>query len=716
MRIRIESIHVTGTAKVFSAAPFRPILLPVEHAADKVHFLQDLAVVMLMAGVVTVLFRKFKQPVVLGYIIAGVLIGPNVLPHPLISSQESVQTLAELGVVFLLFHIGLEFNFRKIKKIGFTAFIVAPLETGVMFFLGYQIGSWFGWKNMDCVYLGTIMMISSTTIIAKTLAEQHKTHQKFAEVIFGILIAEDIIAILLIATLSGISTSGELEISSVVAIGLRLVVFLVAVIVLGLLVIPRLMNFVGRFKSDETLLITVLGLCFGLALLAEHLKFSVGLGAFVAGALISESDEGHRVDRILTPVKDMFSAVFFVAIGLLIDPAVIKEFLWPVIVITLAIIFGKILACSFGSFVAGYDRAVAIRAGLGLSQIGEFSFIIAALGVSLGATSSYLYPIAITVSAITSLSTPYFIRYSETFVGLHDKLAPPVLLNYQKDYTKWIHRVWHQRESTAIQTMVRRIIMQIGINIALLGAVYLAAIYLSKAPIPWLEDLPAWLGGKPAAMWMAATVLGLPIMIAALRKLEALSMLISEIAIPSGTAPKQKLSSRAMLSNTILFTGITFITLFILLFSSALLPPWKVLIATAILAIAMAVMLKAFFIKIYSKAQAAIRETLSREIAHSEHPPAAVQALPSLLHEIELAVEKVAEGSPAAGTEIGDLHIRTKTGATIAVIRRGTKKIVNPEPNEAFQVGDEVLIMGEDDRIDEAIRLFTRQATTVSPD
>lgn len=667
---------------------------------------------MMVAGLVTVIFRRFKQPVVLGYILAGVIIGPNVLPRPLIASEASVQTLAELGVVFLLFHIGLEFNFRKIKKIGFTAFIVAPLETGVMFFLGFQIGQWFGWANMDCIYLGAIMMISSTTIIAKTLAEQKKTHNRFAEVIFGILIAEDIIAILLIAGLSGVATSGEFQVSTIVSIISRLAAFLVAIIVLGLLVVPRLLNFIGRFKSDETLLIAVIGLCFGMALLADELKFSVGLGAFVAGALISESDESHRVERLVMPVRDMFSAVFFVAIGLLIDPKLIQEYALPVAVITAAIVFGKIIACSFGSFVAGYDRAVAIRAGLGLSQIGEFSFIIAALGASLGATSHFLYPIAVTVSALTSFATPYLIRYSESFVALHDRLAPESLMNYQKDYTNWIQRVWHQRERSAIQKMVHRIVLQIGINVGLIGGVYLGALYLSKVPLPWLENF--WTDGKNTALWMAATVINLPIMIAALRKLEALSMLVSEIAIPSGTAPRQKLSSRAMLSNTILFTGIIFIMLFILLFSSALLPPLKVLITFAVLAALIALLLKAFFIRIYSRAQASIRETLSREIvaAPAHSPP--VKELPSLLHEVELCVYTVAAGSPAAGKEIGDLHIRSNTGATVAVIRRGEETIINPRATEAFQAGDEVLILADDDRVREAERLFAATAEITS--
>src|SRR5258706_395792 len=241
-------------------------------------FLQDLAVVMMVAGLVTVTFHALKLPLVLGYILAGVIIGPHVLPSPLVSDRKNIQTLSELGVVFLLFALGLEFNFRKIRQIGVTAFIVAPLETSLMFFAGFQIGQLFGWSKTDRVYLGGILMISSTTIITKTLAELNKGKEKFAEVIYGILIAEDIIAILLIASLSGVAMTGSFEPGAVASTLARLGVFMITSVVVGLLVVPKLLGFVARFKNEETLLVTVLGLCFGLAMLAVKLRYSVAPG------------------------------------------------------------------------------------------------------------------------------------------------------------------------------------------------------------------------------------------------------------------------------------------------------------------------------------------------------------------------------------------------------------------------------------------------------
>src|SRR5688572_12803948 len=449
-------------------------------------FLQDLAVVMMVAGLVTVTFHYLKLPLVLGYILAGVIIGPHTLPTPLVTDQESIQTLSELGVVFLLFALGLEFNFRKIRQIGVTAFIVAPLETGLMFFAGYQIGQIFGWSAMDSVYLGGIIMISSTTIIAKTLADLNKGKEKFAEVIYGILIAEDIIAILLIASLSGVAMTGTFEFSAVAATIARLGIFLVMAVVVGLLIVPKFVAFVARFKNEETLLVTLLGLCFGLAMLAVKFGYSVALGSFIMGAIIAESHDIRRIERLTAPLRNMFSAVFFVAIGLLINPRLLLDYALPVGVITVTLILGKFVACSFGSFVAGYDRETSLRVGLGLAQIGEFSFIIAALGTQLGVTSHFLYPIAVSVSAIASTLTPFLIQHADKVVALHNRLAPRSLISYQQDYTAWIQRVRKVRTGSAPRRLIRIMIFQLGINVALIAGLFLAAVIVDRMKIEWL--------------------------------------------------------------------------------------------------------------------------------------------------------------------------------------------------------------------------------------
>ena len=315
-----------------------------------ISFLQDLAVVMIVAALVTILFHRLKQPVVLGYILAGIIIGPHTPPFPLIHDPHTIETLAELGIIFLMFSLGLEFNLRKLKQVGVTALLAALLEIVVMVGVGYWLGRGFGWSHMDCLFLGAMLSISSTTIIIKALGELGLTRERFAGLIFGILILEDILAIVMIALLSGIAMTGSLSVGDVGLTLGKLGIFLVTALVLGLIAVPRLLGFVARFRSNEMLLVTVLGLCFGFSLLAVKLGYSVALGAFVIGAVISEAREIGQIEHLIEPVRDLFSAVFFVAIGLLIEPKLLVEYAFPIAAITVAVIVGKVLACTFGTF------------------------------------------------------------------------------------------------------------------------------------------------------------------------------------------------------------------------------------------------------------------------------------------------------------------------------------------------------------------------------
>lgn len=657
-----------------------------------VAFLQDLAVVMLAAGVVTVLFHGWKQPVVLGYILAGFVIGPHVLPMPLITSLESVQTLAELGVVFLLFALGLEFNLRKIGQIGPTAFIVAPLETALMFFAGFMIGRLFGWPTTDSVYLGAILMISSTTIIAKTLAEMGKNREPFAQAIFGILIVEDIIAVLVMASLSGASGEGGFSLGALVGLGLRLSEFVVVALVLGLLVVPRLLRHVGKFRGDETLLVAVLGLCFGMSLLASKLGFSVALGAFIMGALIAESELIHRIERIVAPLRDLFSAVFFVAIGMLIDPGLLWQHRGAVGVIAATLILGKVVACSFGSFLAGYDRGTALRIGLGLGQIGEFSFIIAGLGVTKGVTSEFLYPIAVGVSAITTVLTPYFIRHAHRVVAVHDRWAPKWLVDYQRDYVEWIRALRGRRTEDRVRPIVRKMLLQLAINVALIAAFFLGALFLAQSEVPLLGRVPRWLGGANTVIWLGALLLSLPIMVAFVRKLQALGMLLSELAIRETHRQRQRVALRALLSNTILFAGSAGIGLVVLALSAPVLPPWEVIAVLCGFGGVMAFLFRAQFIHLYARAQNVIQETLHRP---PEERIREVPELPPLLQEASLRTIRLPMDLVHGGRSLRELQLRTRYNVSVIAIRRGARTIHNPDAEEQLEAGDELLLLGE---------------------
>ncbi|MDP2599774.1 MAG: cation:proton antiporter [Deltaproteobacteria bacterium] len=482
-------------------------------------FVQDLAIVLVAAGLVTVLFKKFKQPVVLGYILAGFIIGPHTPPFSYIKDETSIHALADLGVILLMFSLGLHFNLKKIRAVGLSALTAAFLEIIFMIWIGFEAGQWFGWNETDSLFLGGMLAISSTTIIVKALHDMGLYEEKFASLIFGILIMEDLLGIAMIALLSGIALTGEVGVMEIGDTLARLGIFLVSSLVLGLLVIPGVLRYVHRLKSQETMLIAILGLCFGVSIFSAHLGYSIALGAFVIGAIVAEIRDIGNIGQLVEPVKDMFSAIFFVAVGLMINPHILGQYWVPVVVITLAVIIGKVLTCTVGTFVAGNDLNTSLKVGLGLAQIGEFSFIIAAMGLTLNVTSSFLYPIVVTVSAITTLTTPYLIKSSDFWVGLFDKVLPKKLFDFLNRYGVWMNSLGAAPvEKTGVQKS--RGGLQYFINLALIAAVFIAtdhvaenaAVYIPVAHLQWAED---W--NDP--FWFAAMLLSSPMIIATVRKL-----------------------------------------------------------------------------------------------------------------------------------------------------------------------------------------------------
>lgn len=387
---------------------------------------------MTIAGFITILCRRFNQPVVIGYIIAGVIIGPYTPPFSLIYNEETILTLAELGIIFLMFSLGLEFNLRKLSKVGIAACVAAFAEIILMMWLGYEIGIFFGWGTMDALFLGAILAISSTTIIVKTLNELKMQKEPFAQLIFGILIIEDIFAILILTLLAGIAITGSLNVGDLILNISKLSIFLVVSLVVGIFLIPKLLAYIAKFQSDEVLLISVLSLCFAFCLLVMRLDYSVALGAFLIGAVIAESKQLHKIEHLINPLRDTFSAIFFVSVGLLLDPKIVIEYWQPVLIITVAVVLGKIMSCSFGVLITGQNGNTAMHTGMGLAQIGEFSFIIASLGITLHVTSDFLYPIAVAVSVITTFLTPYLIKSSDTVTRGTIAITPKCVANRVK--------------------------------------------------------------------------------------------------------------------------------------------------------------------------------------------------------------------------------------------------------------------------------------------
>jgi CPA2 family monovalent cation:H+ antiporter-2 len=678
---------------VASSLPGNPIM----HAVD---FLQDLAVVMLVAGLVTIIFHRFKQPVVLGYIIAGVIIGPHTPPYALIHDEATINTLSELGVILLMFSLGLEFSLRKLRRVGVSALIAALLEILLLFWVGYEIGHFFAWPLLDSIFLGAMLSMSSTTIIIKVLSELGKMKERFAQLIFGILIIEDLLGIAMIALLSGIAMTGKLSVGDVGLTLGKLGIFLAVTLVAGLLTVPRLIGYVGRFKSNEMLIITVLGLCFGVSLLAAKLGYSVALGAFVIGAVIAEAREMHRVEALLEPVRDMFSAIFFVAIGLLIDPRMLITYWQPVVVITLAVVVGKVLTCSFGAFVGGNDTRTSLRVGMGLSQIGEFSFIIASLGVTLKVTSAFLYPIAVAVSAITTLLTPYLIKSADGVVGWLDRVAPKPLVNSLDLYTRWVGQLGSQRQGNMAAKFAWRWSAQMALNTALVAAVFIAAAFVERRPPNWLKGLGVGEEGLKAMLWLAAMVLSLPLLIATFRKLQALGLLVAETKVTPAAAGERTAAIRAIVAQIVPIAGTVALGLFILVLSSALLPSLNVLLVLLVIVACTTWLHWRSFIRIYSRAQVALEETFAQPPA--THPHDAPAALQSLLREADLETVTITGDSPAAGKLIHELELRTRTGASIVGIERNGANLINPSADEELRSGDQVLLLGTRDQLDSA--------------
>ncbi|MBQ2506940.1 MAG: cation:proton antiporter [Bacteroidaceae bacterium] len=412
--------------------------------------ISDLALILTVAGITTIFFKRLKQPLVLGYVLAGFLAGPNMPYTPSVQDMSDIQMWSDIGVIFLLFGLGLEFSFKKILKMGTAPIIAACSIIFFMISLGTLAGRFFEWSKMDCLFLGGMLAMSSTTIIYKAFDDLGLRQQRFTGLVLSVLILEDILAILLMVVLSTLAVSSNFEGSELVFSMLKLVFFLVLWFVVGIYLIPVFFRKNRSQMSDETMLVVALGLCFFLVVLASYAGFSSAFGAFMMGSILAETIEAERIERLITPVKDLFGAIFFVSVGMLVDPSILIEYWLPILVITLTILFGQAIFGSISFIFSGQTLKVAMQCGFSMAQIGEFAFIIASLGVSLGVTSSHLYPIVVAVSVITTFLTPYMIRLSEPAYKLIDRRLPVrIKLLLEKyatgnDVSSYSHSsVWH---------------------------------------------------------------------------------------------------------------------------------------------------------------------------------------------------------------------------------------------------------------------------------
>ncbi|MEO8673486.1 MAG: cation:proton antiporter, partial [Tahibacter sp.] len=570
----------------------------------EIGFLQDLAVIMVVAGLTTLIFHRLKQPVVLGYILAGLLIGPHTPPFTLITDEATIKSIADLGVVLLMFSLGLEFSLRRLREVGIAALVTAAIEVTLMLWFGYELGRWFGWRTMDALFLGAMMAISSTMLVVRVIGDSGRKQERFAKLVFGMLVIEDIFAIVMIAVLSGIAISGSVEPGQTLALLGRLSLFVVVGLLLGLLLLPRLVDYVASFERNEMLLVTTLGICFGASLLAAAAGFSVALGAFIGGAIVAESRAVKRIEHLIEPLRDMFGALFFVAIGLLIQPALLMQYWIPIVLVALVVIIGKTLACTFGGVVAGNDGHTSLRAGLGLAQIGEFSFVIAALGVSRGVTSEFLYPIAVAASVLTAFITPYLVRSSDRIADTFDARMPRRVRSLMIAYGNWIAGLKPDEDNAQIARMLRRLVVHIAINMALVVAVFLAAAWLKPRILIWLPDWAAGEALRRTLLWSVALFVSMPMLIAAYRKADALGMVLAELGIREGAAGERTYALRRVLGKMIPLAVLVMMAVLVMALGSGILPSGEVLIVVLAVATALAAYLWRAFVQVHARLQA----------------------------------------------------------------------------------------------------------------
>lgn len=421
--------------------------------------ISDLALILICAGITTLIFKKLKQPLVLGYIVAGFLCSPHFQFTPSVADEVNMQIWSEIGVIFLLFALGLDFSFKKMLKSGSSTVIAACTIIFCMILIGMFVGWLFGWKQMDCMFLGGMLAMSSTTIIYKAFDDMGLRQQRFAGIVLSILVLEDILAIVLMVMLTTLAVSKNFEGGEMAYSIVKLVFFLVLWFVVGIYLIPLFLRRVRRLMSNETLLIVSLALCFGMVVLAAKVGFSPAFGAFVMGSILSETIDSELIEHLVNPVKDLFGAIFFVSVGMMVDPAMIVEYIGPIIVIVLAILVGQTVFGTGGVLLSGQPLKIAVQCGFSLTQIGEFAFIIASLGVSLNVTSHFLYPIVVAVSVITTFFTPYMIRLSGPAYRLVDAHLPRFWKELLRRYSAGTSTVNHQNNWKKLLTAILRIVL-----------------------------------------------------------------------------------------------------------------------------------------------------------------------------------------------------------------------------------------------------------------
>lgn len=661
------------------------------HLPNLIH---DLALILITAGFVTVLFRKIGQPVVLGYIIAGLLVGPHTSIVPTVTDLPNIQIWADIGVIFLLFALGLEFSFKKLFRVGGAASIAAIVEVIGMTLIGYVTGRIFGWSAMDCLFLGGILAISSTTIIIRAIDELGLKQRAFVSLVFGILVVEDLIAILLLVLLSTIALSGSIEgVKLLFPLG-KLIFFIVLWFIAGVFILPTLLKSMRRHVTEETLLVVSIGLCFAMVVMTTKAGFSPALGAFFMGSILAETNDAEQIEHLVRPVKDLFAAIFFVSIGMLINPSLLIQYAVPIAILTLLTIAGKFITIMLGALISGRSLRHAVEAGSSLSQIGEFSFIIASLGLSLKVTSEFLYPIAVGVSAITTFTTPYMIRSGERVFHLIEKFLPERVRETLLRYEVSTYRVSARREWKLV---LRSYAISALANSVMIIAIF---VFLSRQLPAVLSDFVP--NGRLAGFLglLAAALVSAPFFWALLmRRTRG-----SEIAYL--WLNRENRAAVTVLETSRVLYGIT---LFGVLASQFIAVKFAAAI-TGVLMFALVVGFAEYLGAIHAWLEARfLRNLKERESVDDASTP---RLAPWDAHIARFDVSPSAE---VIGQSLEELKVRERFGVTIALIERGGTLLTVPRRNTRLFPGDRISVIGSDEQISLFEELLEPSATASQP-
>lgn len=641
--------------------------------------ISDLALILIAAAFTTLLFKKIKQPLVLGYIIAGLLVGPHFKFLPTVADEKNISIWAEIGVIFLLFSLGLEFSFKKLAKVGGAASITGITEAVLMFGIGYGCGVLMNWTSMDSIFLGGVLSISSTTIIIRAFEELKVKHKKFASLVFGVLIVEDLVAILIMVLLTTVSVSSQFSGGEMLFSILKFAFFLVLWFLGGIFLVPSFLKKAKNLINEETLLIISIGLCLLMVVIAVAAGFSPALGAFIMGSILAETTAAEKIEHLTESVKTLFGAVFFVSVGMMINPQIIIDYALPIFIITIVTIVGKFLSTTLGALISGQPFKVSIQSGLSVAQIGEFSFIIASLGLTLNATSSHLYPIAVAVSAITTFTTPYLIKSSDGIANFLEKHLPQ----------KWIKAIGSYSKSTAgistnkdWQVLFKAYLTNIIIN----GVILISILFLSNRFIqPFiLNQLGSTITSSTIGIISTFIIMSPFIWGLSLKRVERTAY--SHLWLNS----KYGRSPLIILEIARISLGVGFIYVMLNTFIEAQISILVVLIVTTIVFFIFTRKLQQFYSKIESRFVGNLNDREKNEGAKNELAP-----WDSHLTELTISPE-----STLIGKTLKDLEIRESFGVNIAQIHRGRIEIVNPGPASMLMPHDKLLLIGTDDQLE----------------